>query len=390
MMTWFSSRLRPFGVDRGLTFVTFGNLGSAVLGGIFWLVLASLLMAESYGQLNYYLAFTFIFGTVSLLGLNPTVTTYLAKGVEKVRNQSNLLAIISTASFILPLVFITGYMSLGALLVGVSLFQMSLAEMLGRKMYKEYMFMLVGQRAAQIVFGISLYFLYGIDGVILGYTIAFLAFSYRYLVSIKDFRPDFSHIRSNIRFMMHSYAMELARTVSMFSDKLLIAPLFGFAVLGLYQLGAQFLLFLGMVPTIFYHYLLSQEASGVHSKRMGTGAFIVSALLAVAFAAAVPWIINTFFPNFADSILPAQLMCVGIVPMTVSSTISSKFLGRERSRPVFIGAAIYVAIQYATIIVLGNLFGIAGLALSLMIALTAQALYLVVAERMQRRVMEKV
>ncbi|MFQ5920589.1 MAG: hypothetical protein ACE5JV_01065, partial [Nitrososphaerales archaeon] len=260
--------------------------------------------------------------------------------------------------------------------------------LLGRKMYKEYMFILVGQRAAQIVLGISLYFLYEIDGVILGYTLAFLAFSYRYFISVRNFRPDLSHIRKNFRFVMHSYAMELARTVSMFSDKLLIAPLFGFTILGLYQLGAQFLLFLAMVPTTFYHYILSQEASGIHSRRLGMGAFVVSSILAVSFAVSVPWIINALFPNFTDSILAAQIMCIGIVPMTVSSTIGSRFLGRERSRPVFIGAVIYVAIQYTTIIILGNLFGIVGLAFSLMIALTAQALYLFAAEKAQKQVVE--
>jgi len=388
-MSWFNIKIfKPLGIDHGLAYVTIGNIGSAVLGAVFWLILASMLIAESYGVLNYYLASTFIFGTVALLGLNPTVTTYLAKGVEKVKYQANLMALLSSVAFIAPLILLTGYLQLGMLLIGVAFFQMSVAELLGRKMYKEYTFIFVGQRSAQIVLGISLYFVYGIDGVILGYTLAFLAFSYRYLITIKNFRPDFSYMRSNFKFMMHSYAMELARTISMFSDKLLIAPLFGFTVLGLYQLGAQFLLFLGMVPTILYHYLLSQEASGIHSKRIGIGGFIVSSILAVGFVVSVPWIITTFFPNFADSILATQLMSMGIVPMAVTSTLSSRFLGMERSRPVFIGATIYVVTQYTTIIVLGNAFGIVGLALSLIIALTAQAVYLVVASKLQKPVVK--
>jgi len=385
-MTWFNAKIfKPLGIDRGLTYVTIGNLGSAVLGAVFWLILASMLIAESYGVLNYYLASTFIFGTVALLGLNPTVTTYLAKGVEKVKYQSNLLAIISSVAFIGPLILLTGYLPLSMLLIGVALFQMSVAELLGRKMYKEYTFILVGQRAAQILLGISLYFVYGIDGVILGYTLAFLAFSYRYMITIKNFRLDLAYIRSNFKFMMHSYALELSRTISMFSDKLLIAPLFGFTVLGLYQLGAQFLLFLGMVPTIFYHYLLPEEASGTHSKRLGVGGFIVSSILAIGFVASVPWIITTLFPNFTDSILAAQLMSMGIIPMTVTSTLSSRFLGMERSRPVFIGAVIYVATQYITIVILGNIFGMVGLALSLIIALTVQAVYLLGASKLQRQ-----
>jgi len=377
------------GVDRGLAYVTIGNIGSGVLGAVFWLILASLLIAENYGLLNYYLASTFIFGTVALLGLNPTMTTYLAKGVEKIKHQANLTALVSSVAFIAPLILLTGYLPLSFLLIGVTLFQMSMAELLGRKMYKEYTFILVGQRAAQLALGISLYFVYGIDGVILGYTLSFLAFSYRYLITIKNFRFDFSQIRSNFKFMMHGYAMELARTISMFSDKLLIAPLFGFTVLGLYQLGAQFLLFLGMVPTILYHYLLPQEASGIHSRKIGIGAFIISSILAIGSVASVPWIISTLFPKFTDSILAAQLMSMGIIPMTVTSILSSRFLGMERSRPVFIGATIYVATQYMTIIILGNIFGIVGLAMSLITALTAQAVYLLAASKLQKPIIER-
>lgn len=388
-MTWFNAKiLKSIGINHDLAYVTIGNIGSAVLGAVFWLILASMLIAESYGLLNYYLASTFIFGTVALLGLNPTVTTYLAKGVEKVKYPSNFMALLSSVAFIAPLILLTGYLQLSMLLIGVAIFQMSVAELLGRKKYKEYTLILVGQRAAQIVLGISLYFVYGMDGVIVGYTLAFLAFSYRYLVTIKNFTFDFAQIRSNFKFMMHSYAMEVARTVSMFSDKLLIAPLFGFAVLGLYQLGAQFLLFLSMVPTIFYHYLLSQEAGGAHRRGIAMGGFIISSILAALFVILAPLIITTLFPNFTGSILAAQLMSIGIIPMTVTSALSSRFLGMERSRPVFIGAVIYVATQYATIVILGSSFGIVGLAISLTIALTAQSLYLLIASRVHRVLIE--
>jgi O-antigen/teichoic acid export membrane protein len=81
-------------------------------------------------------------------------------------------------------------------------------------------------------------------------------------------------------------------------------------------------------------------------------------------------------------------MSIGIVPMAVTSTLSSRFLGTERSRPVFIGATIYVATQYTTIIILGNIFGIVGLALSLIIALTAQAVYLLAASKLQKQVVK--
>ena len=108
-MNWINSKIfKLLGVDSGLAYVTLGNLGSAILVALFWLILASLLIAESYGQLNYLLASTFIFGTVALLGLNPTVTTFTAKGNEKIKYQSNLLALVSSVAFIAPLILLTG------------------------------------------------------------------------------------------------------------------------------------------------------------------------------------------------------------------------------------------------------------------------------------------
>ncbi|MEM2760041.1 MAG: oligosaccharide flippase family protein [Nitrososphaerales archaeon] len=388
-MGWLNAKLKLSRLDNGFAYVTLGNLCSGVLGAIFWLILASMLIAEGYGQLNYLLSLTFIFGTVALLGLNPTVTTFMAKGNRRIRYQANTLALVSSMAFIAPLILLTGYVFLSVLLIGVAFFHMSMAEILGRKQYKEYMLILAGQRAVQIAFGISVYFLLGIDGIILGYTISFLAFSYRYFLTVKYLRPSIQEIRSNFKFTMHSYAMELARTVSMFSDKLLIAPLFGFTMLGIYQLGAQFLIFLGMIPTILYHYLLPQEASGIHSRKISLGAFAISSILAIGFIAAVPWIITNFFPNFADSILPAQIMSMGIVPLTITSILGSRFLGMEQSRPVFIGAIVYVATQYVTIMILGNMLGIVGLALSLIIALTAQAACLLVANRMWKPTIAK-
>ena len=91
-MNWINSKIfKLLGVDSGLAYVTLGNLGSAILVALFRLILASLLIAESYGQLNYLLASTFIFGTAALLGLNPTVITFTAKGNKKIKHQSNML-----------------------------------------------------------------------------------------------------------------------------------------------------------------------------------------------------------------------------------------------------------------------------------------------------------
>ena len=43
--------------EMGLVYTTLGTTGSSFLGGLFWLVLASLLDVESYGLVNYFIAY---------------------------------------------------------------------------------------------------------------------------------------------------------------------------------------------------------------------------------------------------------------------------------------------------------------------------------------------
>lgn len=74
---------------------------------------------------------------------------------------------------------------------------------------------------------------------------------------------------------------------------------------------------------------------------------------------------------------------------SVQTFVHSFSINLERSRPVFIGAAIYVATQYASIAILGKMFGIVGLALSLIIALTVQSVYLLAARRLQKPLIAK-
>ena len=61
---------------KGFVYVTVGNLVNAALGGLFYLLCARILSVTSYGYISYYLALGFFVGSVSILGLSTTVTTF--------------------------------------------------------------------------------------------------------------------------------------------------------------------------------------------------------------------------------------------------------------------------------------------------------------------------
>lgn len=255
-------------LDSGLAYLGAGNLSASILGALFWFALASILATEDYGRLNYYLAIAFILSSVSLLGLNTTVITYLAKGVEKIRYQANLIVLFSNSIIFLLLLIFMNYLPLSLLLIAISFFMMSVAEFLGRRLYKKYSFLVIAQRASQIALSIGLYFLIGWDGILIGYAIAALIFSYRFFRSFRNFSITISELKPRFAFMTHSYSLGLSQSLTAYADKLIIAPLFGFAVLGLYQLGFQFLMFLAIIPTSLYQYLLPQESAGVERRKV--------------------------------------------------------------------------------------------------------------------------
>ena len=167
----------------------------------------------------------------------------------------------------------------------------------------------------------------------------------------------------------------------MYFDKLVIAPIFGYAILGYYQLGFQFLLFLGMIPISFYQYLLPEESRGSKKTNVRLFGFLLSVCLTIAFFLMSPLIIQTFFPNFITSIDVVRIMSIGIIPMMMVWILNSKFLSSGRSKYVLTGAAIYVTSQMVLIMYLGSTMGVIGLALAVIFALMAQATFLYVSNK---------
>ena len=52
------------------------------------------------------------------------------------------------------------------------------------------------------------------------------------------------------------------------TPSIFVAPLFGFAILGNYQLGIQLVAILGILPGIVYQYILPRDSSGESNKKL--------------------------------------------------------------------------------------------------------------------------
>ena len=372
-----SAKLMGFMKDNvGLVYTTLGGFGASVLGAIFWLLLASLLNVGDYGLANYYLAIGNVAAGFGIIGLNLTIMTYLAKGEKNLLYEANSLTFISGVVTALVLSIFSVFAAIIA--ASTIFFNMALSELLGTKKYRQYAFLSIGQQITQITLSLLLYYPFGINGILLGYFLGALVFSYKYLNSIrKNFTLKFNSLKEKRNFALHSYGYNLiGKRLANYFDKVIIGALFGFYALGLYQLGFQFYMFLTLIPTSLSQYLLPEESSGTNKKTIKTIGLILSIAVALTAYIATPYLIRNLFPTFIESIQLVQIMSIAIIPSTIVAILTSTYLGNEKSKTVFIAGLIYLASLIIGLIALEKIMGVLGFAVAIIIAQTIQALYM--------------
>jgi len=191
----------------------------------------------------------------------------------------------------------------------------------------------------------------------------------------KEERIEFSKIKKRLHFIIHSYADDLSSTFMYNLDKLIIFPLFGFALLGNYQLAFQFLLALSILPQTTYQYILPKDSTGGASPKLKMITIYASIGLAILSIVLAPIFVPVLFPQFDESIRIMQIMSIAIVPITINFMYKSKFLGTEKSKIVFIGSGIYISAQVLGIIILGNIYGIYGATIALVLGASLQTVF---------------
>ncbi len=366
---------RIFKEDMGLVYTTIGGLSASVLGALFWLILASLLSVADYGLANYYISLASLFAGVGTIGLNMTITTYLAKGERNILFEANSLVLAS--GFVTALVLSFFQAEAGLTSIAMVFFTMSLGELLGKKSYKEYGFLQIGQKLAQIALSMLLYYQIGLMGIVLGYFLGALIFSYRYLFSLRNITTKLLSLKEKRGFAANTFGFNLVGMVlPLYLDKIIIGAVFGYYSLGLYQLGFQFFMFLNIIPVSLQQYLLSEESSGNNRRNIKIFVLCFTTAMVLAIIALTPYLVTMFFPTFKEAISLISLMSLAVIPSTIAAIFVANFLGNEKSKPVLTGGIIYLALLIVGFITLGTVVGILGLALAVITAKTGQAIYL--------------
>ena len=358
-----------------------GDVIGSVLSAIFWFYLASQIKPDAYGEIHWFLGIVGIFSYVALFGTLNTITVYSAKNI-KIQSTLYLISLIAGAilSLVVILVFPSFYeIDSGILLIAYVINTLALGDLLGRKLYSTYSKYVLTQKGLTLGLGLLFFYYFGYDGILFALALSYVFYIKRIFIIFREQKINFNLVKERIGFITNNYIVFLLAGFNGQIDKIIIAPLLGFTLLGNYSLALQAITIMMIFSAIFYKYILPQDSSGKNTKNLKIFAIIVSISISLVGIFLGPTLVEVFFPKYLEAKDAIQIMSVVIAPSTIALILESQFLGSEKSRVVLIGTIISLVILICGMIILGLNFGIIGLAWSLIIATSAKTLFLLFA-----------
>jgi O-antigen/teichoic acid export membrane protein len=365
-------------IFRDLSFFTIGTIVSNAIGGIFWLYMASLLSTENYGEISYLISIGIMSSTISIAGMSNFLIVYGAKNI-KIQSTVFFIGLISSGiAAAVIFFFIVDNITVSLYIIGFVIYTLIIGDLIGRKLFSKYSKIIIIQKIILVTFSIILYHVIGLQGIILGIALSFLAFSFIIYQSFKEIKIDFKMFKGRTKFAINSFLLDISNAFNGSIDKIIIAPLLGFSLLGNYQLGVQFISLVYLIPGMLFLYILTQDASGNSTKTIKKIIVIISIIFTSLSIMLSPIFVPIFFPKFVEAVEIIQIMSFSIIPSAITSTYISKYLGKTKSKIVIIGSSIYLATQILSIIVLGNIYGINGIAVSVVISAFIHMIYFLI------------
>jgi O-antigen/teichoic acid export membrane protein len=346
----------------------------------FWFYIASLIGDEAYGELTYYLTIAGIGNTVTLLGTPTALNVYAAKG-EKILPAISMIIFTTSAIGAITLFFIFHNPGASIHVFTYVIFALIAAEFLGRKLFKTYMKIMIIQKLLMASLAITCYHLIGNDGIILGIALSFIPFIILYYKEFKNYKINFKSLKSKKKFILNSYLLDFSRMFSGSIDKILIAPLFGFAILGNYALGMQFYMMFLIIPSIIFQYIVPHDATGNPNILLKKITVLVSVIIAILGLIFSPIIIKIMFPAFVDAVSIVQIIALAVIPGTINYMYISKFLGNLKNKVIVFSSMIFLISISLGMIILGKFYDVQGIAAAFVLASTIESIFLVIANK---------
>ena len=358
--------------ENGIISLGFSDVIGSGLSGIFWLYIASVIEPGDYGEIHYFLGIAGMAQIFSMFGNPHALTVYSAKN-ENIQSTLFLLSIIPTIISSVIIFMLFTRLDAALLVIGYVVFESVNSVILGRKFYRKYGKMILIQKSLTMILGIGFFYALGPSGIIFGLFLTFIPHLTIFLKEFNNYKIDFTLLKNKKNFIINNYFLTISGSFGGQIDKIILAPLLGFTILGNYSLSLQIFTILVMFSSIAFKFLLPQDASGVSNKRIKKYIILISIGISILGYTILPKLILEFFPKFVDTIDAIGIMSLAVVPEAITMLCMSKMLGQEKSKFILITKIISLLIIVIGFVILGPIFGIIGLAWVFVLASIIQA-----------------
>ena len=368
---------------RSVTVIGLADTIGSVIAAIFWFYIATLLTPEQYGELFFVLGIAGTASLISLFGTENTLTVYVAKNVKIQATLYFLSLIIGIISSLIIIIFFYR-IDATLVLIGYIINSLAIGSLLGKKQFSSYAKYILIQKILTLVLGLTFYYAFGVDGILYALALSYSFFIIRIYKEFRSSKIDFSLLKSRFGFVTNNYVLRLSGGLIGNLDKLIIAPIMGFAILGNYSLTMQILSIMMMLPHIVFKYTLTHDASGSQNLKIKKITILASIGIVFLGITVLPHIIPILFPKYIDVIDAIRIMSLAVIPYTLTLLFSSKLLGLEKSKFVLIEKITALCIMIGGVVVLGPLYGIVGISVAFVLATSVGAVFLGYVIRTQR------
>lgn len=370
---------------KGILSIGSSDIIGTAVSGLFWFILASLIEPEEYGEIFFFIGIASIVSYIALIGSQSTIVVYVAKKI-KIQSTLNLLSLVIAGISFIIIIIIFDRVDSSFLILAFVINTLAIGDLLGRKNYGAYSKYFLTQKILTLVLGIGFYYLFGIEGIIFALALSYIAYTIRVIKGFKETKIDFSLLRPRIGFILNNYMIRLADNSKNQIDKLIIAPILGFALLGNYALAVQIVTILFIFSTIVFKYTLSDDAIGNRNEKLKKLSVLLSIGIAISGFFLSPIIIPELFPKYIEVIDAIQIMIFSTIPFSIGTIYKSKILGLEKSKLLVISTIGSLSTMTIGMITLGTIFGIIGLSTTFVLAISVETAILILLNiKMERK-----
>ena len=338
------------GIVNGLGVLGIADLITALLGGIFWLIIATLIEPEEYGKITYLLSIVGIAFSICLIGIRETIVVYVAK-----KNPiTPTIFFITGLSGLIGFIALSGIFSrfdLSFLLLGFIINELSLGYFLGLKLYQSYSKFVVIQKILSFVLGIAFVLIFGYEGLIAALALSYVHFAIIYFKVIRLEKINFSLLLTS-KFFVENYIMNVSSSFRGHLDKIILLPLVGFTIIGNYALALQVFAIMMVFPRLVFKYILPEDIDHNKNKKLKIFTILFGIMMALSGYFLSPIVIPIIFPKFLEVVGIIQIISFAAIPASINQIQTSKLLSMEKSRSILISRLLGLATMISLIIIL--------------------------------------